>query len=619
MAGGTLARPLRVCLTGWLNLNVVDGSAFFITSLASILARDPTIEITIPVPVPVKRDVVLGPLRGRNNVAIRDPFEERPAVPGAVRSLKGQSTTPGAFATYINELGTDRPFDVILVRGLELATELANLGSVDVQSLLVYVTGITSTRVAPEAEVVHAYQELSRLGAGFVCQTPEMAEVFERSVLGDYSTGRTWVLSPIGGEREVTDLPPVEHGAAKFVFASKFFADWLPLETISQFRQVHHRYPSSLLEVAGDAFRPHPTDPGYLSRTRDALVSGYGVRWHGAIQRQQVRSLIRESHVGLSWRSSNLDDSLELSTKLLEFGGLGRPVIVNRTSMHESLLGKEYPLFANSPEEFRDALKRCIVDRVVLLDARSTVIEATAKYGPNNAFFSVVTIFKELLGGRRGSGVEVFGLADASGHIDGIAGADLSVAEGVRFIGPLVLAESKVRGRDRANWMDIDPHVWSHLLLRWAGMGELNGALGEELRKELSTRDREASRLQELAREVDLCAHARLELQGKVADLGERLKSAIGEGTAVRRELDASRRRVAALESGFEENRGLRLSVEQSALTLRERDREVAVLQERIRGYEERLSATEKRIASLKRSKLGRVQVWWWERRSQRS
>ena len=38
--------------------------------------------------------------------------------------------------------------------------------------------------------------------------------------------------------------------------------------------------------------------------------------------------------IGVSWRDASLDASLELSTKVLEFGVLGLPVILNRTPMY---------------------------------------------------------------------------------------------------------------------------------------------------------------------------------------------------------------------------------------------------------------------------------------------
>ena len=69
--------------------------------------------------------------------------------------------------------------------------------------------------------------------------------------------------------------------------------------------------------------------------------------------------------IGLSWRHPDLDASLELSTKVLEFGQLGLPVILNRTPMHEALLGADYPLFAASLDDVADAAAACAADPAV--------------------------------------------------------------------------------------------------------------------------------------------------------------------------------------------------------------------------------------------------------------
>jgi len=80
---------------------------------------------------------------------------------------------------------------------------------------------------------------------------------------------------------------------------------------------------------------------------REAL-EGDGVTWHGGHSRDEAMRLAASCDIGLSWRHPDLDASLELSTKVLEFGALGLPVILNRTPMHEALLGADYPLFAAS-------------------------------------------------------------------------------------------------------------------------------------------------------------------------------------------------------------------------------------------------------------------------------
>ena len=102
---------------------------------------------------------------------------------------------------------------------------------------------------------------------------------------------------------------------------------------------------ASELHMAGDKI--HDDASGYQQRMRAALDTD-GVTWHGGHSREEAMRLAASCDIGLSWRHPDLDASLELSTKVLEFGALGLPVILNRTPMHEALLGADYPLFAAS-------------------------------------------------------------------------------------------------------------------------------------------------------------------------------------------------------------------------------------------------------------------------------
>jgi hypothetical protein len=89
-----------------------------------------------------------------------------------------------------------------------------------------------------------------------------------------------------------------------------------------------------------------------------ALTTTPGVHWAMGKSREATLALIAQHDVALGWRSPELDDSLELSTKLLEYGAIGTPAVINRTQMHEELLGADYPLFASS----RDELERVIIE-----------------------------------------------------------------------------------------------------------------------------------------------------------------------------------------------------------------------------------------------------------------
>ena len=97
--------------------------------------------------------------------------------------------------------------------------------------------------------------------------------------------------------------------------------------------------------MIGDKIHNSPGD--YQQRMRAALDTE-GVIWHGGHSREDALRIAASCDIGLGWRHPELDASLELSTKVLEYGAIGLPVILNRTPMHEELLGADYPLFAAS-------------------------------------------------------------------------------------------------------------------------------------------------------------------------------------------------------------------------------------------------------------------------------
>jgi glycosyltransferase involved in cell wall biosynthesis len=94
--------------------------------------------------------------------------------------------------------------------------------------------------------------------------------------------------------------------------------------------------------------------------------------------------LAASGDVGLSWRHPELDASLELSTKVLEFGQLGLPVILNRTPMHEALLGADYPLFAASLQDVAD-VAASVTDPAVFELAAARTSSAAASFALDRA------------------------------------------------------------------------------------------------------------------------------------------------------------------------------------------------------------------------------------------
>src|SRR5699024_5535827 len=84
-----------------------------------------------------------------------------------------------------------------------------------------------------------------------------------------------------------------------------------------------------------------------------------GVHWIDGLSREDTLREVALHHVGIAWRSHELDSSHELSTKLLEYMACGVPPLVNRSAMHERLLGPKYPLFVDDGD-VHSSLERVI-------------------------------------------------------------------------------------------------------------------------------------------------------------------------------------------------------------------------------------------------------------------
>jgi glycosyltransferase involved in cell wall biosynthesis len=184
-----------------------------------------------------------------------------------------------------------------------------------------------------------------------------------------------------------------------------------------------------------------------------------GVIWHGGQPRAEAMRLAAEGDIGLSWRHPELDASLELSTKVLEFGQLGLPVILNRTPMHEALLGADYPLFAASLDDVADVAAAALDPDVFTLAAGRTSA-AAASFTLDQAAGRLRTYLRRA--------VEAGGPRPASGTG---AGAPLKVViagHDLKFFTPLIAYFRLQPGLE----VRVD---------QWAALGEHDEAASREL------------------------------------------------------------------------------------------------------------------------------------------
>ena len=335
---------LRIALYGDVNLNLIDGSAIWLAALAETLALDPDCQVTVVLKSPIDRDLVVAPLLERDNVEL----VSRPGAPARL--------TPAQALETILELDAQERFDVVLLRGYQLCQDAAGRPELHGR-LWTYLTDIPQEPRLATDDDRQALGAIARASQRVLCQTDEMRAYLEGLVPD--AAWRTTLLTPMVPEaflRPARDpgTPP------KLFYAGKFAPLWGFLETVAAFEQLRATHPYLELHVAGDKVHDPADDPGYAPKVRAALTGTPGLVWHGAVSREQVADLLAACDIALSARHPSMDASLELSTKVLEYGAANVPVVLNRNPLHERLFGGDYPLFIGDLDELAAVIDRTL-------------------------------------------------------------------------------------------------------------------------------------------------------------------------------------------------------------------------------------------------------------------
>jgi glycosyltransferase involved in cell wall biosynthesis len=330
----------RALVYGDVDLNLIDGSAIWLQSVTQALARAGC-AVTLVLKAPVRTSRLIAPLLAEPGVTVRRPFEEHLIEgPGPIRST--------AAPELLARLDAEAPHDLVVLRG-RVVTAAAAKSGLFTGRLWPYLTDVPQSvpGLTPAAA-----EELGMIAAAaryLLCQTEELRCFLEGSIPA--ACGKCVLLPPILAEIPASRTATAAGSPLRLVYSGKFAPRWNTLEMTELPGLLAGRGIAAELHMIGDKIHNDAGD--YQQRMRAALDRP-GVTWHGGHSREDALRLAASCDLGLGWRHPDLDASLELSTKVLEYGALGLPVILNRTPMHEGLLGADYPLFAASLDDVVD-------------------------------------------------------------------------------------------------------------------------------------------------------------------------------------------------------------------------------------------------------------------------
>ncbi|KZN98036.1 MULTISPECIES: glycosyltransferase [Aeribacillus] len=363
-------KRLKILLYGDQNLNIVDGSAIWLTSLANLLTIDDRVDLTILLKTPVKRKEVISNIKKKNNIVFINPYNRF----SNWNFNDKHKMNVGDATNIIELLDNIENYDLIITRGKDLTAE--SLKKSFVKKQIPYITDFTHDETKIAEEEINFFREVYTTFPNIFVQTKEMGNYLKKLL---NVSGEKFIELPPTVEDSLNP-PKFELNNYSIVYAGKFAKEWMIEELINVYKQVKKYDPAITLNIAGDKFQ------GELIDKKDEIKQIFndteGIQWFGALSRRDSLNLIKDSDIGYAYRSEEIDNdnSLELSTKVLEYGINGKPVLLRRTKQYEKLLGSDYPLFANNEEELKNKIVLCFNDERIYQEAARKCYEASKAY-----------------------------------------------------------------------------------------------------------------------------------------------------------------------------------------------------------------------------------------------
>ena len=381
-------RP-RALVYGDVDMNLLDGSAIWLQSVTQALVAAGC-QVTLVLKAPIRTDRLVAPMLAMDEVSVRLPHAE-----ALLPDLTDASLTVSQAVTVLAALDAQQQHDLVVLRGRALVSAAARHGAFDGR-LWSYLTDVPQSIPAVTPQAAEDLTQIAKASRYLLCQTEELRCFLEGSVQA--ACGKSVLFPPVLPADPVRRAPapprPTASTPLRLVYTGKFAPRWNTLEMTELPVLLDKRGVPAEVDMVGDKIHDDPKDPAYKRRMQTALGTvgepgaegaAPGVVWHGGRPRAEAMAIAAAGDIGLSWRHPELDASLELSTKVLEFGALGLPVILNRTPMHEALLGADYPLFAASLDDVADVAALAGSDPAVFALAASRTAAATEDYTMDRA------------------------------------------------------------------------------------------------------------------------------------------------------------------------------------------------------------------------------------------
>ena len=337
----------RIAVFGDISANGVDGSSIWMQSICNLLESENHSIYLILRDKPIENSIIEGL---NDNVTVINPWDQN------LTSI-GSKSTISSYELFLllDSLDKSSGLDHIIVRAPRYLKEFhQKINNPSYKKILskvdAYFAKISIFEDDYDLAIVSKIKSnVNRL----VVQTEQMRSYVEQRF--PELMGRVIVLNPMIPEIFLQDdvvlREKIEFKST--IYAGKIDKNYLVeeyIDFVENFREMGYE-----VRLIGSKFNTVKTDKDFKSRVEEKINEN-AIEWNKVLTRKQTMDIIASSTFLISIRNSVFDTDNEISTKLLESIASGTLPIINKNNVNVSIVGVDYPLFANDYNEMKKVI-----------------------------------------------------------------------------------------------------------------------------------------------------------------------------------------------------------------------------------------------------------------------
>lgn len=354
------------------DLNYIDGSSIWLQTITRAFSKTGKVNVDFMAKSTPERDELYKVLKKDNNIKIIDGTSKNYWNGKGYKRLSLQM-----MAELAIKLDGDNNYDIVVVRGFEIAKVFLNYPQI-LSKCWIYLTDIPQNINEYDEELKKMIRKIALNSNKILCQTEGFKNLW-KEIEPTIPDLKIKIYTPVIADFE-QNKTPVSKREQIAIYAGKYKNEWKTLDMVQSWSEIYTKLANSKLIMIGDKIHNDRVPENFAMLMQEALQNTPQLKWLGALSRENVYNELQNAKVGLSWRDESLNDIVEYSTKILEYGSAGCAAILNRNFLHESLLGSDYPLYANSKEEFEQKLILALTDNEVCQKAADRLRELATRH-----------------------------------------------------------------------------------------------------------------------------------------------------------------------------------------------------------------------------------------------